>query len=145
MDKSLRQAYDYWQDQPDNSHVQHRAFVFWITKVESRGAPGVWVQQRLPARSRSATERPVFYSLPRRIPGNLFLCFEKQQLTNARVSQLSTTSRQQSVPAVVWTLGSHRALNEAALMLLPFRSTDPKQCVNPQSRLPQPQTGRASF
>ena len=52
-----------------------------------------------------------------------------QEFRNCR-----TTSRQQSVPAVL----------QAALMLLPFRSTDPKQRVNPQSRLPRLQMSRAS-
>ena len=33
---------------------------------------------------------------------------------------------------------------QAALMLLPFRSTDPEQRVNSQSRLPRSQADRAS-
>ena len=42
-----------------------------------------------------------------------------------------------------WNLGSHRAL-QAALILLPFRCTDPKQRVNSRIQLSRLQTNRTA-
>ena len=129
MDKSLRQAYDYWQDQPDNSHgctgVNRK-------KTKHRGAPG---DRGNTAQNPPGGERQKTGVLPR-FPAEAEAQMRNHSFTNARVSQLSSTSRQQSVSAVLWTPGSHQAV-QAALMLLPFRSTDPKQCMNPQSQMPK--------
>ena len=58
------------------------------------------------------------------------------KLTNARVSQLFQYLTAAKRPGYFVDTRFSPGL-EAALILLPFRSTDPKQRVNPQSRLPK--------
>ena len=123
MDKSLRQAYDYWQDQPDNSHVCTS-----LIRAES-SAPGVWGNTEAPGREDHSASR-CFTPFPEAGPGILFhASLPMQEFRNCQIPHGSKASR---------------LFLKAALMLLPFRSTDPEQRVNSQSRLPRPQAGRAS-
>ena len=112
-----------------------------ITLMSAPSFPLLEIRTELEARqaiTSAQTPRgpgPVFYT-PWTYRSQVKFWKEFQKLTNARVSQLSSIPRQQSVSAVVWTPGSHQAL-KAALMLLPFCCTDPEQCVNPEPRLPK--------
>ena len=88
MDKSLRQAYDYWQDQPDNSHACTSLFMKRVQCARE------WVNTAPDPPLRRGKRTGVLLSAGSTVR------FETK-LTNARVSQLSFIPRQQSVPAVV--------------------------------------------
>ena len=128
MDKSLRQAYDYWQDQPDNSHAMHQAF-------QDSDAPGVWVNTPPAPRMESRGGQRCFTPLLEAGSGKKSL--PMQEFHNCQLPHGSKASR---------LLFGYPVLTEpsqAALMLLPFQSTDPEQCVNSQARMPQSQADRA--
>ena len=89
MDKSLRQAYDYWQDQPDNSHACTSLF------ENASSAPGNGSTRPPRPLARRGTEEPVFYSPLARPFGS------KPSLPMQEFRNCLFIPRQQSVPAVV--------------------------------------------
>ena len=94
-----------------------------------------------PARELSSTGQPVFYS--RFCPQGEFSkrasdskSLPMQEFHNCQLPHGSKASRLLCNEAT-------RGRRQAALMLLPFQSTDPEQRVNWQSRLPRSQVDRA--
>ena len=82
MDKSLRQAYDYWQDQPDNSH-ECTSFPRKGSGSDAPGSGGNTAPRAPKGRPRGIR---CFTPLGPRLVRDLV----SKKLTNARVSQLSS-------------------------------------------------------